>query len=258
MAEVQPRANEVELKENAEKKRSGMTNTVMLVQLAVCVVAVLLIFVLGRVSPETFDFIKSEYGRMTSKSSDTAEIAASVEDAVGRLIGDTENTEQATEAVTSGSVEILPSAEDGEAVAVMSLFKSDGEITVPVHGKITSPFGNRTNPVSGEYLTHSGIDIAADSGTPIRAAYNGVVSSVGFNDVSGNYIALVHTDGSETFYCHCKEITAEKGNVVRAGESIALVGSTGRSTGSHLHFEITVDGHSVDPLLYLTVKDGAI
>lgn len=257
MSEVKTRLDENEKTEKSEKKRGSATNTIMLVQLAVCVVAVLLILLLGRVSPQTFDFIKSEYERVMSSNTSTDAVASSVEAAVSKIIEGT-GTQKQSVSVSTNFTQKIPSAEDGEAVAVMSLFKSDEEITVPVHGKITSPYGNRTNPVSGEYLFHAGIDIAADSGTPVRAAYNGVVASVGSNDVSGNYISLVHTDGSETFYCHCQKITAEKGDVVRAGEAIALVGSTGRSTGSHLHFEITVDGNLVDPLLYFTVKDGAI
>ena len=143
-------------------------------------------------------------------------------------------------------------------MAVMSLFKSDEEITVPVHGEITSEYGNRTNPVSGEYLMHSGVDIAASQGTEIRAAYSGIVSEVGSNSVGGNYISLVHKDGSETLYCHCSKIIAEKGDVIRAGETIALVGSTGRSTGPHLHFEITVDGKTENPLLYLPNENGEV
>lgn len=254
MAEVKPKLDE---NVKGEKKKNSTTNTIMLVQLAVCIVAILLVVLLGRISPQTFEFIKGEYGRIMSEDTSAEEVKSSVEGAMSRIIKGTGTQNKSTTpgVLASGSI---PSAEDGEAVAVMSLFKGDGEITVPVHGTITSPYGNRTNPVSGEYLFHAGIDIAADSGTPVAAAYNGVVSSVGSNDVSGNYISLVHTDGSETFYCHCQKITAEKGDVVRAGETIALVGSTGRSTGSHLHFEITVDGSLVDPLLYLTVKDGAI
>ena len=105
---------------------------------------------------------------------------------------------------------------------------------------------------------HSGVDIAADSGTEIRAAYSGIVSEVGSNSVGGNYISLVHKDGSETLYCHCSKIIAEKGAVIRAGETIALVGSTGRSTGPHLHFELTVDGNTVDPLIYLPHENGTV
>ncbi len=258
MAEAQPKLNENKREESTEKKRGGAVNTITLVQLAVCLIAVLLVVLLGKLSPATFEFIKAEYEQMMSESADSKEVADSVSETVGRLFESTAKETVTNENISKKMIDNVPSAEDGEAVAVMSLFKSDGEITAPVHGEITSPFGDRTNPVSGEYLLHSGIDIAADSGASVRAAYNGIVSSVGSNDVSGNYISLVHTDGSETLYCHCQKIIAEKGDVVRAGETIALVGSTGRSTGPHLHFEIQVNGNSVDPLLYLTVKDGAI
>lgn len=241
------------------EKKSSPTNTVMLVQLAVCILAVASIFLIGRLSPQTFDFIRNEYNRIMSVDMDAKDIASSAKKVIGRAeTADNEKTEDKEKTSEKKSVNTVKSAADGEAMAVMSLFKSDEEITVPVHGEITSEYGNRTNPVSGEYLMHSGVDIAADQGTEIRAAYSGIVSEVGSNSVGGNYISLVHRDGSETLYCHCSKIIAEKGDVIRAGEAIALVGSTGRSTGPHLHFEITVDGKTEDPLLYLPHENGEV
>lgn len=256
-AAARPKEN-IEQTAPAEKK-SNPTNTVMIVQLLVCILAVVSIFLIGRLSPQTFEFIRNEYNRIMSVDMDAKEIASSAKKVIGRA--ETAENEQAEEQENTSkkrSVNTVKSAADGEAMAVMSLFKSDEEITVPVHGEITSEYGNRTNPVSGEYLMHSGVDIAADQGTEIRAAYSGIVSEVGSNSVGGNYISLVHRDGSETLYCHCSKIIAEKGDVIRAGEAIALVGSTGRSTGPHLHFEITVDGKTENPLLYLPHENGEV
>lgn len=239
------------------KKKKNSTNSVMIVQLVVCIFAVASVFLIGRLSPQTFEFIRDEYNRIMSVDMDAKEIASSAKKVIERAEA-TDEGQTAEKSTERKNVNTVKSAADGEVMAVMSLFKSDEEITVPVHGEITSEYGNRTNPVSGEYLMHSGVDIAASQGTEIRAAYSGIVSEVGSNSVGGNYISLVHKDGSETLYCHCSKIIAEKGDVIRAGETIALVGSTGRSTGPHLHFEITVDGKTENPLLYLPNENGEV
>lgn len=254
-AVVKPK-DDFEQTETVEKKKNS-TNSVMIVQLVVCIFAVVSVFLIGRLSPQTFEFIRDEYNRIMSVDVDAKEIASSAKKVIERAEA-TDEGQTAEKSTERKNVNTVKSAADGEVMAVMSLFKSDEEITVPVHGEITSEYGNRTNPVSGEYLMHSGVDIAASQGTEIRAAYSGIVSEVGSNSVGGNYISLVHKDGSETLYCHCSKIIAEKGDVIRAGETIALVGSTGRSTGPHLHFEITVDGKTENPLLYLPNENGEV
>lgn len=254
-AVVKPK-DDFEQTETVEKKKNS-TNSVMIVQLVVCIFAVASVFLIGRLSPQTFEFIRDEYNRIMSVDMDAKEIASSAKKVIERAEA-TDEGQTAEKSTERKNVNTVKSAADGEVMAVMSFFKSDEEITVPVHGEITSEYGNRTNPVSGEYLMHSGVDIAASQGTEIRAAYSGIVSEVGSNSVGGNYISLVHKDGSETLYCHCSKIIAEKGDVIRAGETIALVGSTGRSTGPHLHFEITVDGKTENPLLYLPNENGEV
>lgn len=254
-AVVKPK-DDFEQTETVEKKKNS-TNSVMIVQLVVCIFAVVSVFLIGRLSPQTFEFIRDEYNRIMSVDMDAKEIASSAKKVIERAEA-TDEGQTAEKSTERKNVNTVKSAADGEVMEVMSFFKSDEEITVPVHGEITSEYGNRTNPVSGEYLMHSGVDIAASQGTEIRAAYSGIVSEVGSNSVGGNYISLVHKDGSETLYCHCSKIIAEKGDVIRAGETIALVGSTGRSTGPHLHFEITVDGKTENPLLYLPNENGEV
>lgn len=118
-------------------------------------------------------------------------------------------------------------------------------------GRYTSYFGERTDPISEGYDYHRGLDIGADEGDRIRAVYDGIVLSVGEDSRSGNYIFLEHKNGYVTFYCHCSEILADEGAVIRQGETIALVGSTGYSTGPHLHFEIRKNGESIDPLPFI-------
>ncbi len=119
------------------------------------------------------------------------------------------------------------------------------------NGRYTSYFGYRISPITGEYGFHSGLDIAAPEGTKIRAAFSGKVLKTGFDTKAGNYLYLSHDDGLVTFYCHCSDVLVESGTVVRQGETVALVGSTGYSTGPHLHFEVRKDNVRYNPLWLL-------
>ena len=117
----------------------------------------------------------------------------------------------------------------------------------PVSGKITSPFGERSNPLGAGGDFHPGLDIAADTGTPIAAAAAGRVIAAGPDGGYGNLIVLDNGNGVTTRYGHCSQIFARVGENVTAGQAIGAVGSTGRSTGPHLHFEVRVDDKPVDP-----------
>lgn len=117
---------------------------------------------------------------------------------------------------------------------------------------ITSGFGERIDPISGEHNSHTGTDIAAPEGTPILAAADGTVTIANGTDPWGSgygyYIKINHGNGFETLYAHCSAICVTPGQTVRQGEIIGHVGSTGNSTGNHLHFEVWVDGMRIDPL----------
>lgn len=128
-------------------------------------------------------------------------------------------------------------------------FKKEQKIIFPLYeGRYTSFFGERTDPITEGSDYHKGIDIGADEGDRIRAAYDGRVVSVGEDARSGKYVFLEHEKDVVTFYCHCSEILVKKGDKVSQGDTIALVGSTGYSTGPHLHFEVRIKDVSVDPL----------
>jgi len=114
-------------------------------------------------------------------------------------------------------------------------------------GRVTSGFGYRMHPISGEENIHTGLDIAADEGTPIHAAFFGTVAETGKGKDYGNYIIMEHAGGLRTLYAHCAEVLAEEGMVMRAGDVIALVGSTGASTGPHVHIEMRLNGVRCDP-----------
>lgn len=118
---------------------------------------------------------------------------------------------------------------------------------IPVQGHITSPFGYRINPITKQFSFHTGMDIAAAEGTPIAAAFAGTVEKVGASPAYGNYVLLDNGSGIETFYGHCKLVTVRQGDKVKAGGLLGGVGSTGMSTGDHLHFEIRLHGISLNP-----------
>ena len=117
----------------------------------------------------------------------------------------------------------------------------------PLHGKLTSAFGMREHPILGVVRMHNGIDIAAAQGTEVEAALPGTVVFSGKRGGYGNTIMIEHSNGLTTMYAHCASLSVQKGDVVRQGESIATVGSTGLSTGPHLHFEVRREGAAIDP-----------
>jgi murein DD-endopeptidase MepM/ murein hydrolase activator NlpD len=131
-----------------------------------------------------------------------------------------------------------------EAPAVASL---GGALVMPAEGRISSRFGMRVHPITGRQRMHSGMDIAAPTGTPVRAAAGGVVSFAGSRGGYGNTVIIDHPDGTQTLYAHKHTLGVQAGESVRAGQAIGTVGSTGQSTGPHLHFEVRRNGEPLDP-----------
>lgn len=122
--------------------------------------------------------------------------------------------------------------------------------TAPIeNARITSDFGTRTHPVSGEEIFHSGIDFAARKGTTILAAADGTVRETGFDKSVGKYVILQHINGEMTYYTCCEEVLVKQGDEVKAGSRIATVGNSGASTGAHLHFALSRNGEYIKPVL---------
>jgi murein DD-endopeptidase MepM/ murein hydrolase activator NlpD len=118
---------------------------------------------------------------------------------------------------------------------------------VPTKGKVTSKFGYRTSPFTGRRQFHQGIDIANDKGTPIYAAGTGIVTFSGWNAGYGKTVIISHGNGYRSVYAHNNEYLVEAGQKVKKGDLIAKMGSTGKSTGPHLHFEIHSNGKQINP-----------
>lgn len=128
-----------------------------------------------------------------------------------------------------------------------------GQFTFPApsYTRISDDYGNRIHPTLGVQQFHNGVDLAAPSGSPILAAYDGQIIAADYSSTMGNYIMIDHGDGLFTIYMHASSLLVSKGSAVTKGQKIALVGSTGRSTGPHLHFSVRQNGNYVSPWKFL-------
>ena len=117
--------------------------------------------------------------------------------------------------------------------------------------KLTSPYGYRTHPTTGQWKFHNGVDLANDQGTPIYAVRSGKVTVATYGGTYGYYVTINHGDGFSSLYAHMTRYVVSKGDTVKKGQLIGYMGSTGRSTGPHLHFSIFYNGSSVNPMNYI-------
>ncbi len=141
--------------------------------------------------------------------------------------------------------------QETRAGVVTPVFPSGGRLAWPVRGDITSRFGSRVHPVFKTKMMHTGIDIRSGEGTPVKTAAPGEVLFAGWLRGYGQVIIIDHGRDLTTVYAHLSQIRAEEGKIVRDGEIIGNVGSTGVTSGPHLHFEVRVNGDAKDPLGYL-------
>lgn len=257
---------------NNDTKKTLPKNRTLAVQTISCAVAVLIVFVLFKSGASLFDSIKSGYGGIMKEDfcadgvlSTARELfyltfgkSASASKEENSAVSVIEYESATAEIDEKAQIETIPSS-GGEDIKVLdalsdSTFKAvhiSKEAVTPVHGVVTSPFGYRIHPVTGNKSFHTGLDIAAAEGSNIACAYDGTVLETGFTAGRGNYILIEHGDNLQTLYCHLSKIMVFEGTSLRAGETIGLVGSTGMSTGPHLHFELRVDGVRCNPVYAL-------
>ncbi len=158
--------------------------------------------------------------------------------------------ELTSETLTAGQVLFLP----GVGLDQKTLQSRMGELFIlPIKASFrwSSPYGWRADPFTGVQSFHTGTDMACPEGTPILAAMSGKIAEVGNNRTYGNYIIINHTNGYQTVYAHMSKTIAKKGQWVSQGTKIGLVGSTGYSTGPHLHFMVYKNGTRIDPMTVL-------
>lgn len=184
---------------------------------------------------------------MTSKYEDDLELDIGIVDVITTNKKDETTVKVAKQSLSEDIEEKIDEIEEEieiESHTVQGIYL---EVT-PVSGIITSRFGNRESIRS---YGHTGLDIAAPAGTPIKVTADGEVTFSGYSGGYGYVVKVSHGNGIETYYAHCSELYVSAGEKVEAGDIIAAVGSTGNSTGNHLHFEVRIDGVEVNPQNYL-------
>ena len=190
--------------------------------------------------------ISAKEGEINIKTADINNKEAAIKEYEEELAAQTA-TIQALEAAVAAERAQL--AEAGEAIVY-----DGGMFKWPAlsYTRISDDYGNRTHPILGVQQFHNGVDMAAPGGSPILAAYDGKVVAAAYNASMGNYIMINHGGGLYTIYMHASALYVSTGETVTRGQKIAAVGTTGRSTGNHLHFSVRKDGAYVSPWNYLS------
>ena len=252
----------------SKNKKDYLIRTLLL-QLIVCMLLFCLVFALKSSNSSLFKELESTFSKRLEES-------LSIEEAKSVFANLTDNTPESTtegdnevatqtseakaeyeafeepslsaEIIASGGKDIKVESE-GEIPENVSTddYKLSQKMVLPLKGKTTSEFGTRIHPISKDLRFHAGVDIGADMGENIYAAFDGVVEEAGYDQWNGNFLKISHDNNIMTVYCHCEKLNVKKGQNIRAGEVIATVGSTGSSTGPHLHFELRIDNISYNP-----------
>ena len=159
-----------------------------------------------------------------------------------------QNTQTILEDVEQKEEEVANKIEELETLYNEAQNKENLRWILPMrYLNVSSYYGNRTHPVTGEKSFHTGVDLAGPQGTPIVATRSGTIIKAEDQDAAGNYVAIDHLDGYESYYMHMKKSIVEVGQFVIAGQVIGYCGQTGTATGPHLHFEVYHDGKRVNP-----------
>ncbi len=194
--------------------------------------------------------LKKEKKKKEEKETDP-EVSVKLTEVNSTDASPTETSLNAEITPTGGADYSVTNSDDVPENVSVNGYTLNQKMVLPVVGEITSEFGIRTHPISNELRFHAGIDIAAEMNTPIYAAFDGVVSDASYDNWNGNFLKIEHEGGIMTVYCHCNSLKVKKGDRVTAGQVIATIGSTGSSTGPHLHFEFRIDNKSYDPEIAL-------
>jgi murein DD-endopeptidase MepM/ murein hydrolase activator NlpD len=209
---------------------------------------------------EQWEEVHAEVERIRALRAEQQALQAEVQEGIEYregLLDDIEETkakyEAAVEDLQAQSAQIRASLQSsGSSGSGQIPSDSGGQLFWPTAGSIGSGFGWRTHPIYGTQMFHAGVDIGGACGQPIWAAEDGTVLSAGYNGGYGNTIVIDHGGGLATLYAHQSGFAVSAGQSVSRGQPIGSVGTTGWSTGCHLHFEVRVNGEPVDPVPYLT------
>jgi len=187
--------------------------------------------------------LDAKRNEVAAQESTQAHLLAEVRDRKADFASELAQLQAESESISA----FLRGAQSGQAIVI----SGNGRLSYPIPGaRITSTFGPRVHPIYGDVRMHTGIDFAAGSGVPIRAAADGIVLSAGVRGGYGNTILIDHGGALATLYAHQSAFAVAAGARVAKGQVIGYVGSTGNSTGPHLHFETRVNGTPVNPMQY--------
>lgn len=209
-----------------------------------------------------FEIVDTKNYQNTNEKNETETKAENISSSINE-------TEEVAEVISENNLSVEIKGKGGQDYSIESIDEVPENVSVnsyvlsqkmvlPVEGDVTSEFGVRNHPISDELRFHAGIDIAADAGTPIYAAFSGTVIVADYDEWNGNYMKIQHDGDIITVYCHCQKLNVKKGDIVEAGDVIGYVGSTGSSTGPHLHFEFRVGNVSYDPETALSEAINAV
>lgn len=253
------------------KEKKDWFSKIMIVQTVVCALLLGFLFISAYSDGDFASLMREEYAKLMVGDITVTDIV----DAIKKLKNDSQvsadNNINAEEVSSQEYINVMSESVEYESVQIgggddlqftsldtlegicFDEYTLDFSMIVPLDNyKITSGFGYRISPVSGTPGIHTGIDLATEYGEAIYAAADGVVLDSAYDNSYGYYIKLQHTDGYVTIYAHCSSLVADAGDVVTQGDVIAKVGSTGASTGNHLHFEIRKDNIRINPEYALT------
>ena len=233
----------------SRKKQSDRKFSFQLSQIAVCLVALAFLFAIKLIGGTVYDYSKAVF----EKEFDTPINVDQVLDSVtAQQIVSSQHEKYGVGGETD-SPDVPYYENYDEASESISNISNVNSMQLPLeNGTVTSEFGYRIHPLTNQNSFHTGIDIGADYGKSICAALSGTVERAVKDDVDyGNFVVLRHSDGVQTMYAHCSKLKVSVGDEVEKGDVIGLVGSTGKSTGPHLHFEIRVNNVRLNPAWYL-------
>lgn len=253
-----------EEKRDRKKETPKKKMPVQAVQAIICAVLVLSVWGLGKSETALYTALKAAFQNSMQEDLNRQDVWTATKGVVRSVLepvpsAQTESSTQATAVIDERAEIETIAGTGGEDIRILDALENSTfravtvskKAVVPVQGKVTSGFGYRIHPITGNRSFHTGIDIAAPEGTQIAAAYGGTVEKTGYTNGRGNYILLRHGDNLQTMYCHLSSVDVKKGELVTAGGQIGKVGTTGMSTGPHLHFELRVDGIRCNPVYIL-------
>lgn len=259
-----------------DKKKKDYLSFTLICQFAICALLFGSLYGLKQINSGVYHSINNEFFSKINENtlidfskeiiSDNGKSKTEESNPVNTSTADMMNEEAESESENTSTVEATETkglsaeikGEGGQDYSVDSIDEIPANVSVnsyvlnqrmflPVKGETTSRFGVRNHPITNELKFHAGIDIAADSGTPIHSAFSGEVIVADYDKWNGYYLKIKHQGDIMTVYCHCQKLIVKKGDIVNAGDVIAYVGSSGSSTGPHLHFELRINNVSYDP-----------